>query len=84
MLDKSHHYGAARIRNQWEKAHGAIQRAFEIVVVGFSFPPTDMSCQFLFKSAMKAGMRVVVVNRDKNVEAAYDSVFEGIPGINLD
>lgn len=84
VLDKSHHYAAARIRSQWEKAHNAIQRADEIVVIGFSFPPTDMSCQFLFKSAIKAGLRVVVVNRDQSVKAAYDSVFEGIPGINLD
>lgn len=84
VLDKSHHYAAARIRSQWEKAHSAIQRADEIVVIGFSFPPTDMSCQFLFKSAISAGVRVVVVNRDQNVKAAYDSVFEGVPGINLD
>ena len=84
VLDESHHYAASRIRDQWEQAHNAIQRADEIVVIGFSFPPTDMSCQFLFKSAIKAGLRVVVVNRDQNVKAAYDSVFEGIPGINLD
>ena len=84
VLDKSQHYAAGRLRTQWEAAHNAIQRADEIVVIGFSFPPTDMSCQFLFKSATKPGARVVVVNRDSEVGRIYDPVFEGIPQVALD
>lgn len=84
VLDKSQHYAAGRLRAQWEAAHNAIQRAEEIVVIGFSFPPTDMSCQFLFKSATKAGVRVVVVNRDPKVRDIYGPVFEGVPGVTVD
>jgi len=84
VLDKSQHYAAGRLRTQWEAAHNAIQRAEEIVVIGFSFPPTDMSCQFLFRSATKPGVRVVVVNRDPGVPDIYGPVFEGIPGLTLD
>lgn len=84
VLDKSQHYATGRLKTQWEAAHNAIQRAEEIVVIGFSFPPTDMSCQFLFKSATKPGVRVVVVNRDPGVPGIYGPVFAGIPGITLD
>lgn len=84
VLDKSRYY--AGLKDLWSKAHLALEQADEIVVIGFSFPPTDISCQFLFKSALKNcnGVRVVPVNRDIEVKARYDFVFKGIPGVEVD
>lgn len=84
VMDKSHHYAAGRFRDQWIKAHSEIQHSQEVVIVGFSFPPTDISCQFLFKSAVMPGTRVVVVNRDESLRGRYISVFGDIKDVKLD
>ncbi|MGQ2979841.1 MAG: hypothetical protein ACT6Q9_09125 [Polaromonas sp.] len=84
VMDKSQHYAIERLRGQWISAQNAIQGAEEIIVIGFSFPPTDVSCQFLFKSAVQKGVRVIVINRDPQVRNRYDSVFGGVPGVRLD
>ncbi|MFZ2162374.1 MAG: hypothetical protein WAW02_09175 [Sideroxyarcus sp.] len=85
VLDKSQHYSISKIRKQWVDAHLALEQADEIVIIGFSFPATDISCQFLFKSSLKSKkVRVVVINRDANVRQQYDSVFSGLTGIGVD
>lgn len=86
VMDKSRHYAAGRVRDQWIKAHSEIQKSQEVIVIGFSFPPTDISCHYLFKSAVTPGTRVVVVNRDSSASLVerYRSVFEGIKDIELD
>lgn len=84
VLDKSRHYSSARLRDEWSQAHAAIERANEIVIIGFSFPLTDLSCQFLFKSATQPGTRVLVVNRDPGVRMSYESVFGKHPNVQVD
>lgn len=86
VLDKSQHFAIGRLRAQWANAHLALEQADEIVIVGFSFPATDISCQFLFKSALKSRdkVRVVVVNRDAGVHQRYDSIFSDLPGVDVD
>lgn len=84
VLDKSQHYAADRLQTQWIKAHAAIQHSDEIVIIGFSFPPTDISCQFLFASAVKPGCRIVVINCDPNIRDRYDSIFGKIPSTDVD
>ena len=84
VMDKSPHYAAGRLKNVWNSAHAAIRSADEIIVIGFSFPPTDISCQFLFKSAVSKGTRIVVVNRDVEIISRYQTAFGNIPDVTLD
>lgn len=84
VLDKSRHYSSVRLREEWSQAHAAIERANEIVFIGFSFPLTDLSCQFLFKSATQPGTRIWVVNRDPSVRTNYESVFGNHPTVKVD
>lgn len=86
VLDKSQHYAIDRLKAQWANAHIAIEQADEIIIIGFSFPITDISCQFLFKSALKARnkVRVIVVNRDADVQKRYDSIFSELTGVDVD
>lgn len=84
VMDKSQHYAAGRLKQVWNAAHAAIHSAEEIIVIGFSFPPTDISCQFLFKSAIREGARIVVINRDPGIITRYQAAFGAIPGVSLD
>nr|ART37602.1 E391 [uncultured bacterium] len=86
VLDKSQHYAIDRLRQQWANAHSALEQADEIVIIGFSFPPTDISCQFLFRSALKSRskVRIVVVNIDHTIRERYDPIFRELVGVDLD
>lgn len=86
VLDKSQHYATDRLKEQWANAHLALEQADEIVIIGFSFPATDVSCQFLFQSALKSrkNVRIVVVNSDSHIRNRYDPIFRGLTGIYLD
>lgn len=84
VMDKSRHYANTGLALVWNSAHEAIREAQEIVIVGFSFPPTDISCQFLFKSAIQPGVRVVTVNRDPSIAERYQAVFGSVPNVKLD
>jgi hypothetical protein len=79
LLDKTKHYGTEKIRDAWFNAHSLLEQADEVIVAGFSFPPTDLSVRYLFQSAMRsnARARVVVVNRDyaAGLRPNYDQVF---------
>jgi hypothetical protein len=83
VLDKSHYYSVPRLREQWLAAFELFSRADEIVVVGFSFPATDVSCQYLFKAGTRPGCRIVVVNTDPSVRQRYAAVFAGA-SVDLD
>jgi len=86
ILDKSQHYAIDRLRLQWADTHLAMEQADEIIIIGFSFPPTDISCPFLFKSALKSRdkVRVIVINTDSLVRQRYDSIFGDLPGVDID
>lgn len=86
VLDKSQHYSISRLKEQWANAHIALEQANEIVIIGFSFPATDISCQFLFQSALRSrnDVRVVVVNNDRNIRDRYDPIFRHLAGVGVD
>lgn len=84
VMDKSQHYAAGRFRDQWVKAYAEIQRSDEIVMIGFSFPLTDISCQFLFKSAVRPGTRIIVINPDVSLVERYSTIFQSSEKIELD
>lgn len=79
LLDKVKHYGSQKIRDVWFNAHSLLEEAEEVILIGFSFPPTDLSVRFLFQSALKENRsaRIVVVNRDsiENLKISYEQVF---------
>jgi len=79
VLDKSKYYFPEKIRDLWFSAHDHLRKATEIIIIGFSFPPTDISVRLLFQSALKTTtpVRIVVVNRDsaQNIRPRYEEVF---------
>lgn len=40
------------LQNVWYKAKWVINRASEIYVIGYSFPPSDFTAEFLFRQAL--------------------------------
>lgn len=86
VLDKSQHYAIGRLKEQWANAHLALEQADEIVIIGFSFPATDISCQFLFQSALRSrkNVRVVVVNSDNCIRDRYEPIFSNLTGVVVD
>lgn len=88
ILDKMRHYADNRVRDIWFKAHSAMERADEIIVVGFSFPITDLSIRYMFQSVLHNNptVRVVIINRDPEarLRETYDHVFSGPWSKNVD
>lgn len=53
VMDKNIFYNHIAIHSLWADAHRFIENADEIYIIGFSFPPTDLSVKFLFQSALR-------------------------------
>lgn len=52
VLTKQDLYKTLLLQNIWYKAKWAINRADEIYVIGYSFPPSDFTAEFLFRQAL--------------------------------
>ena len=55
-----------------------MSEAKEIYIVGFSFPPTDVSVRFLFQSALRqsrAKIYVINAETEKQMRKRYEPVF---------
>jgi hypothetical protein len=64
----------------WARAIEQIKTAHQIVVIGYSMPPTDTFFQYLLTLGLQANAgfhRVVVVNRDNSdaLKERYSRVF---------
>jgi len=64
----------------WATAVSEIRNAFQLVVIGYSMPPTDTFFQYLLTLGLESNPgfhRVVVVNRDKSdaLRERYEGVF---------
>lgn len=78
VMDKSAFYKNAVLRSLWEIAERKLQEAENIYIIGFSFPPSDLSVRFLFQSALrknKAKIAVVNCADKKELEKNYKDVF---------
>ncbi|HED6595095.1 hypothetical protein [Campylobacter coli] len=53
ILDKTSNYNHIEMQSLWRKVFKAIQKAKNIYIYGFSFPITDLSVVYLFKSALQ-------------------------------
>lgn len=68
------------IANVWAQAVKEIKNAFQIVVIGYSVPPTDTFFQYLLTLGLASNPRlhrVVVVNKDDSDELKlrYEKIF---------
>ena len=81
VLDKTKQYGYNIIQVLWGKAAKEIQNAKNIYIYGFSFPMTDLSVSYLFKSALsqnKNDYTIYVINTDNNLrykQKRYKEIF---------
>jgi hypothetical protein len=68
------------LRNIWGNAFAILANAAKVVIVGFSFQPSDFYAAWLFRYALKyrQGVKVVVVNpgnANPNFQARMRSIF---------
>ena len=78
VLDKNAFYNHNAIKSIWQQAEKILSEADEIYIVGFSFPPTDVSVRFLFQSALRqsnATVYVINAETEKQMRKRYESVF---------
>ncbi len=80
ILDKTNNYNHIEIQSLWKKAFKAIQKAKNIYIYGFSFPITDLSVVYLFKSALqnKQDYKIYVINTKSNIDdkkKRYNEIF---------
>ncbi|EMS7835923.1 SIR2 family protein [Campylobacter coli] len=80
ILDKTNNYNHILLRSLWKKAFKAIQKAKNIYIYGFSFPITDLSVVYLFKSALqnKQDYKIYVINTKSNIDdkkKRYNEIF---------
>jgi hypothetical protein len=82
VLDKTHSYSNHVIKAIWRRAYEKLSMANNIYIYGFSFPPTDLSVKFLFKSSLsnnKKMPKIYVINTEdakKNIESIYNEIFK--------
>ena len=88
VLDKSGLYDHNIIKSIWNDAFDALKNAKRIFIVGFSFPATDISVEFLFKSVFcnrDCKTKIYAVNTEDSIikdsatyiKDRYDKVFSG-------
>jgi len=71
-------YDAGVFPRLWKSASDAIYEAREIVVIGYSLPPTDLHSTALFRTSVKPGSlrSLVVVNPDREARKRVRSVLQ--------
>lgn len=71
-------YDKGAFARLWKNAAAAINRARDIVVVGYSLPATDLHSTALFRTSVKAGgvRSLVVVNPDQESRKRCRTIFQ--------
>ena len=72
--------GGTPLAKVWETAVNEIKKAFQIIVIGYSLPPTDTFFQYLLTLGLSTNAnlhRVIVINNDNSAEfkQRYEKVF---------
>lgn len=80
ILDKTNNYNHIVMQSLWKRAYEAIKNAKNIYIYGFSFPITDSSVVYLFKSALqnKQDYKIYVINTKSNIDdkrKRYNEIF---------
>lgn len=73
------------LRNIWENAFAVLANAAKIVIIGFSFQPSDFYAAWLFRYALKyrQDAKVLVVNPG-NTDTAFQERMQSIFGHRCD
>jgi NAD-dependent SIR2 family protein deacetylase len=73
-------YTSQPLRALWNHAHRYIERTREIVIIGYSFPPTDFATESLLRTSLPwANQRKVhftIVNPEKKVFRRFKKMFK--------
>jgi hypothetical protein len=72
---KSPYYGNQTLQSLWRSAANAIREAKELVVVGFSFPPTDLLVSSLLSTNLPSTSRITPINRTDEVVRRIRKIF---------
>lgn len=80
ILDKTNNYNHIVMQSLWKRAYEAIKNAKNIYIYGFSFPVTDLSVVYLFKSALqnKQDYKIYVINTKNHIDdkkKRYNEIF---------
>ena len=67
----------------WRNAEQAIRETDELVIIGYSLPPTDSRAATLFRAAIGQDVvpKIVIVNPDAAGVSELGSVPRSLPGI---
>ncbi len=67
VFDKTAYYFNNSMRTQWRIAKTSLGQADRVFVVGYSLPPTDLSTDFMLRSAFQQNSaQVTVINRQSH------------------
>jgi hypothetical protein len=72
---KSTYYTNQTLQSLWQSAANAIREAKELVVVGFSFPPTDLLVSSLLSTNLPSTSRITPINPTDEVVSRIRKVF---------
>ncbi|ECV9670845.1 hypothetical protein F2N07_01415 [Campylobacter jejuni] len=80
ILDKTNNYNHIVMQSLWKRAYEAIKNAKNIYIYGFSFPVTDLSVVYLFKSALqnKQDYKIYIINTKNHIDdkkKRYNEIF---------
>ncbi|HEB9433015.1 TPA: SIR2 family protein [Campylobacter coli] len=80
ILDKTNNYNHIVMQSLWKRAYEAIKNAKNIYIYGFSFPVTDLSVVYLFKSTLqnKQDYKIYVINTKNHIDdkkKRYNEIF---------
>jgi len=64
---KSAFYGGDAMRALWRNASEALKTTDQLVVIGYSFPPSDLQVLTMLRQALPRRARILIVTRDEDV-----------------
>ena len=78
IYDKQPFYGHTAIASIWKQAFRSLVFAEELYIIGFSFPASDISLQYMFKAVlqMNKNLKVYVINTKESVDPSNPSYIK--------
>ncbi len=68
LLEKNNYINHYLIKCIWQSSKKEINDADKIIIIGYSFPPSDIYMDLFFKSAINKMQEIVIVNVDEKKE----------------
>ncbi len=74
---KSAYYDNDALRALWRNASEGVSSAHELVVIGYSFPPSDQQVLSFVRTTLPAGAVILIVTADQRVADRAREMFPG-------